>query len=52
MSFMASSAGDAEVAMNTDMKVAWHDRVGLENNREGVLLREGGTLSDNLKDFL
>lgn len=50
--FVAGSAGDVQGATDADMKVVWHNRVGLGKRGGAIPLREGQTLTDALEEFL
>lgn len=50
--FVACSAGDVEGSTNAGMEVFWHNKVGLVAKGEAVPSREGGNLTEALKDYL
>ncbi|KAG9499626.1 hypothetical protein J7337_008085 [Fusarium musae] len=49
--FVAGSAGDVEGATEADMRVVWHNKIGLTKKGNAVPLRESRTLDDALKGY-
>ncbi|KAI0113620.1 putative 2-deoxyglucose-6-phosphate phosphatase [Nemania sp. FL0031] len=50
--FVAGSAGDVQGATEAEMRVVWHNKIGLAKKGEAVPLKEGRSLQDLLTDFL